>query len=165
MPFISDAQLARVQSSFGSMKSKVDRAKAKAEEKAGEFKQLAEVTGAAAAMGFIRGKMEDKATGAFNIPGTSIDIELIAALALIGTSMLDMFGKYDEDVLNAGSGIMAHYAGQMFRHWGKTGNFALIAGNQFPGQGPYGAYAGLPQAGMNVGVGQDVLARALAGTL
>jgi len=161
MPFISDTQIQRLQGSYATMQNKMERIKKKAEEKTGEIKQVAEVVGAASAMGLIRGKMEDKNTGAFNIPGTSIDIELVAALALIGTSMLDLFGKFDEDVLNAGSGIMAHFAGQIFRHWGKTGQFALIAGQQFPGQGAWGSYSGLPHAG----VGQDQLARALAGVV
>jgi hypothetical protein len=160
MPFISDTQIARLQGSYASMQNKMAKAKAKAAEKAGEFKQLAEVVGSAGAMGFIRGKMEDKSTGAFNIPGTSIDVELIVALALVGTSMLDLFGEFDEDVLNAGSGILAHYTGQIARHWGKTGQFSFIAGAQFPGQGNYGAYAGLPHAGVNVG--QEALARALS---
>jgi hypothetical protein len=159
MPFISDTQIAKLQTSYGSMQARMARAKEKAEEKAGEFKQLAEVVGAAGAMGFIRGKMEDKSTGAFNIPGTTIDVELVTGLALIGTGMLDMFGKYDEDVLNAGSGVMAHYAGQVFRKWGKTGDLSLIAGGSFPGQASYGSYGGLPA------VGQDALAQALAGTI
>jgi hypothetical protein len=170
MPFISDAQISRLQSSYESVQRRAANAKKRAEEKAGEIKQTLEVVGAAAGVGALRGKMEE-ADGSFNIPGTSIDIELVIGMGLLGASMMDLFGKYDEDVLAVGNGIMAHYIGQVARHWTKTGSLSMVAGRQFPGQG-YGAYAGLPRGGYGgtgtgarAHVGADALSRALAGTL
>lgn len=169
MPFISDAQIARLQSSYANMQNKMASARARAEEKAGEIKQTAEIVGAAGGMGFLRGKFQE-ADGSFNIPGTTIDIEMVAGIGLVGAAMMDLFGKYDEDVLAAGNGILAHYTGQIFRKWASTGNFSMVAGRQFPGQG-YGAYAGLPQAGYGgnttgaraaEAVGADALTQALS---
>ena len=83
MPFISDAQIARLQTSYASMQNKMASARAKAEEKAGEIKQTLEIVGAAGGMGFLRGKFEEP-DGSFNIPGTTIDIEMVAGLGLVG---------------------------------------------------------------------------------
>lgn len=127
MPFISDRELAKVQTAVSANQTRMARARAKAAEKAGEMKQVLEVVGAAGALGFLRGKMEE-ADGAWNIPGTTIDIEMAAGLLLVGTAFFDIFGKYDEDVLNAGGGVLAHYAGQVFRKFGKTGQLSLVAG-------------------------------------
>ena len=68
MPFISDAQIARLQSSYATMQNKAASARAKAEEKAGEIKQTLEIVGAAGGIGFLRGKFEE-ADGSFNIRG------------------------------------------------------------------------------------------------
>lgn len=138
MPFISDTQIARVQSAMGSMAQRANRAKEKAEEKAGEMKQVAEIVGGAAAIGFVRGKMED-ADGSWNVPGTSLDIELTAGLALTGAALFEVFGKYDADAINVGAGMLAHYAGQVFRKYGKTGDFALVAGHNYPHAGSGGS--------------------------
>ena len=128
---ISNRTLAHVRSTIEKARAAHARVKAKAEEKAGEVKQTLEVVGAAAGIAFIRGKMED-GSGAWNIPGTQIDMELAAGVAMIGAAYFDLFGKYDEDVLNAGNGIMAHYAGQVFRKFAKTGKLDLVAGAGFP---------------------------------
>jgi hypothetical protein len=149
MPFISDTQLARVQNAMSAQGARIQRAKKKAEEKAGEAKTVAEMVAGAGAVGFIRGKMEDKSTGAWNIPGTTIDIEMAAGLGLVGAAFFDVFGKYDEDVLAIGGGVLAHYAGQVFRKYGQTGNFALVAGRgepQLVGAGHRSANAALHSA-------------------
>lgn len=131
MPFISDAQLARVQSHIAKMETTAARAKAIAEQKAGEVKVVAEAAGAAGLAGYLRG-MQEKKGSAFVVPYTTMDIELVAAAALIGTAMFDVYGKYDPDVLAAGIGLLSHYAGQIGRNWGKTGSFGLVAGTGNP---------------------------------
>lgn len=137
MPFITDTQLARVQGAMATMQSKAMKAKEKAQEKAGEMKQTLETVGAAGALCFIRGKMEAD-DGSWVVPGTTIDIELAVALGILGAGFFDLFGKYDEDVLNAGNGILAHYTGQVFRKFGKTGSLSLVAGigNELPQLNP-----------------------------
>lgn len=152
MPFISDAQLAKVQNVVAKYENAAVKAKAVAAQKAGEAKVVAEAAGAAGAMGYLRG-MREKDGKDFNIPYTTIDIELVTALGLVGTAMFDLYGKYDPDALAAGIGLLAHYSGQVGRNWGKTGSFGLVAG----------AYGGNPllAAGM-VGVApHSALASAL----
>lgn len=127
MPFISDQQIARLQSAHANVLARVDTAKKKAMEKAGEIKEVCEIVGGAGAIGFARGKLED-ASGAFNIPGTSIDVELVVGMGLVGAGMMDALGKYDNDAIAVGSGVLAHYVGQITRKWAKTGTFSPIAG-------------------------------------
>lgn len=140
MPFISDTQIARVQSTIGSLAARANRVKEEAMKKAGDMKKVAEIVGGGAAIGFVRGKMEKD--GAFTIPGTQIDIELAVGLGLTGAAMFDVFGKYDEDAMNVGSGVLAHYAGQVMRNYGKTDQFALIAGHNYPYHGHIGSAQG-----------------------
>lgn len=137
MPFISDAQLSKIQGFVANQRNRASRAAAKAEEKAGEMKSTLECVGAAAAMGYARGKMED-ASGVWNVPLVKFDVELVAGTALVAGVFFDLFGKYDEDALNVGNGILAHYAGQVMRKTAKTGSFTQVAGaghapHQLPG--------------------------------
>jgi len=141
MPFISDQQISRVQSTLGSMAARASRAAEKAKAKSNQMMKMGEIVGGAAAIGFVRGKMEDKGTGAWNVPGTSIDIELLAGLGLSGAALFEVFGKWDEDALNVGSGMLAHYAGQVFRKYGSSGDFALVAGHNYPYHGHIGGAA------------------------
>lgn len=127
MPFISDSQVSAIQRYVASAQTSMARAKAKAEEKVGEVKDVAEAVGGAALVGFVRGKVE--ASGKrFVIPNTEVDGELVLGIGLIGSSLLDLFGKYDQDVQNVGVGIMAHYVGQVARQWGTKGSFSAVAG-------------------------------------
>jgi hypothetical protein len=120
MPIVSDSQLARIQSVVAGANNKMAKMKARAEEKAGELKDGLEIVGAASLMGLIRGYAEAKGgtdgQGQFVIPGTAIDIELISGLTLVGLGMSDLLGKYDNDSLMLGYGILAHYAGQVARN-------------------------------------------------
>lgn len=135
MPFVTDTQLARVQSVVAGAQNKYMSVKAKAEAKAGEIKDLAEVVGGAAVMGYLRGMVEKSPDnvlgGKFVIPGTSIDIELLAGMGLTGAGMMDVFGKYDQDALMFGYGMLAHYTGQVSRNMGKSGSFTTVAGNEY----------------------------------
>lgn len=141
MPFISDTQIAKVQSTIGSLAARANRAREQAAKKADDMKKIAEIVGGGAAMGFVRGKME-KDGSAFTVPGTSIDIELAVGLGLTGAALFEVFGKWDEDALNVGTGVLAHYAGQVFRNYGKTDNFALVAGHNYPYHGHIGSAQG-----------------------
>jgi len=136
MPFISDTQIAKVQSTIGGLAARANRAREKAEQKAGDMKKVAEIVGGGAAIGFVRGKWEANGD-AFVVPGTSIDMQLAAGLALSGAAMFEVFGKYDQDALNVGSGVLAHYAGQILRNYGKravgdTSPISYIAGHNYP---------------------------------
>lgn len=128
MAFINDRQLATLQTYVDKTKQRATKAREKAEEKAGEMINVLEAAGAAGAMGYARGKFE-QADGSWNVPGTKIDIELAVGLAGVGAVFFDLFGKYDEHVLSASNGILAHYSGQVARKWAKTGKFSMIAGN------------------------------------
>lgn len=128
MPWMSDGQITALQRYVAGAQTGMAKAKAKAEEKAGEVKDVMESVGAAALIGFIRGKVEAGGTRQFVIPNTTIDGELVIGTMLIGASLMDLFGKYDQDVQNAGVGIMAHYMGQVARNWGSKGEFGLVAG-------------------------------------
>jgi hypothetical protein len=157
MPFISDQQISRVQGALGSMAARASRAAEKAKQKSHQMTKTAEIVGGAAAIGFVRGKMEDKATGAWNVPGTNLDIELLAGVGLAGAAMFEVFGKWDEDALNVGAGIMAHYAGQVFRKYGSSGDFALVAGHNYPFHGQIsGGATGLISGGAASLVGADM---------
>lgn len=149
MPFMSDGQVTALQRYVANAQTGMAKARAKAEEKAGEVRDVMEVVGAAALIGFIRGKVEKGGERQFVIPKTSIDGELVLGLGLVGSSLMDLFGKYDQDVQNAGVGILAHYVGQVARNWGSKGEFGMVAG--LGHGGPHG----------HVGAG-DPLANALA---
>jgi hypothetical protein len=127
MPWISDAQLAKVSNAVAKYENAAVRAKAIAQQKAGEAKVVGEAAVMAGLLGYFRG-VREKDGKDFNIPYTTIDIELVTSLGLIGTAMFDLYGKYDPDALAAGIGAFSHYCGQVARNWGKTGNFGLVAG-------------------------------------
>ena len=163
MPFISETQIARVQGAISSANAKAHRAYESAKEK--ELVQLAETIGGAALFGFVRGKMEAD-DGSWVIPGTTLDIEMVTGLVLtsVGAAgkmfkQADFLGKYNSDAMFLGGGILAHYAGQVFRKYGKSGTFSLVAGGpELIGCGPVGAQMG---QGNSVPM-NDVLRSALA---
>lgn len=132
MPFISEAQIARIQNAYASAKASGRRTLEIAKEK--ELLQFAETLGGAALMGFVRGKMEAD-DGTWQIGPIPVDAELliggtIAAAAIAGkmSSKFDVLGKYNSDALAISSGILAHYTGQLARKYGKTGTFSMVAG-------------------------------------
>jgi hypothetical protein len=129
MPVISEAQLANIRNVIASTQNRAATAKARAEKKAGEIKDGAEIVGAAAFMGLLRGYAESKGI-AFTVPYTNIDYELLAGLGLVGAGMFFVGEKYDDDCLMLGYGCLAHYAGQVSRKFAKSE--PLVAGNMFP---------------------------------
>jgi len=133
MPQITSQGIQKVQSHIASLQNKIARAKANAELKAGEVKDGLEIVGAPMVLGFLRGRMEKGSASSpgkpFVIPGTAIDIELATGMTLVGLGLMDALGEYDQDALMAGYGCLAHYAGQLSRNYGKTGEFSLVAGD------------------------------------
>ncbi len=135
MPFIADTQLARLGSAVTQRDAMITRLKDQVKSKATQDNAMAlgVAAGTAGAFCFIRGKLEDKATGAWNIPGTQIDYEVLAvgvacALALGGGMMGKQFKKYEDVATHAASGLLGHYVGQLARKIGRTGSFSLVAG-------------------------------------
>lgn len=128
MPFMSNADIARIETELSRGDAKKE--KQKAMEKRAKEKGLAaaEGIGAAAVLGAIRGKME-AAGQPFVIPGTDLDVQMVAGLALLGGATFKAFGRYSDDMFNAGLGISAAYAFSIGRQFGKTGKLALVAGD------------------------------------
>lgn len=129
------AEVAKVHTELAKKDSKIHALSKKLASKAAVNAgiEVAETVGGAAVMGFIRGKFEDKATGKFVIPGTEVDIELAAGLGLVGLSFAEYLGKYNQDGMNVGLGVLAHYLGQVGRKYAETGTFSLsIAGSSHP---------------------------------
>jgi hypothetical protein len=127
MPFMSEKDLAKVENVLAKNESKAE--KSKALEKRAKEKGLAalEGIGAAAVVGAIRGKME--ASGQkFVIPGTDLDAQMLTGIALLGGSVFKAFGKYSDDMFNAGLGITSAYAFSIGRQFGKTGKVDIVAG-------------------------------------
>lgn len=119
MPFISDNQLAIVTSNLAKKDSAIEKLKGqKARERiAGLGFQVGEAFLGALGVGFVRGKLE-KDGKAFALG--PVDGELLIAGGLIfAGAMPKWFGKYGEHLMNAGIGVLGHYAGQMGRAMGK----------------------------------------------
>lgn len=96
---------------------------------------------------YLRGQMEDPNTGAWNVPGTSVDVEAITFLGLTAAAFAAQYYKpaaaYGNHVAYVAAGIGGHYAGQLGRKMGRTGKFSLVAG--VPGIGGVPGVGGLPQ--------------------
>lgn len=127
MPFMTEKELAKVENVLA--KSENAKERSKALEKRAKEKGLAamEGIGAAAAVGAIRGKLE--ASGQkFVVPGTDLDAQMLIGVALLGGSVFKAFGKYSDDMFNAGLGITSAYAFSIGRQFGKTGKVDIVAG-------------------------------------
>lgn len=118
MPFMSDAQVSRLQQHVHSKDNQIANLKKKGKlERAGEIAfQVGEGVAAAGLVGFLRGTVE-KSGKQFAVG--PVDVELLMGAALVGLSAFKLFGKLDSHVLNMGCGILAHYAGQMGRAMGR----------------------------------------------
>lgn len=183
MPTMTTADLQAMTHAITSRDAKIEKANNKLEKVLvmNKFLVLGEAGLAAATFGFTRGWYEDQATGAWNIPHTTIDVELAAILLLVGVALLGVYYRplvgYAQHAANAGAGILGHYTGQLARKAAKTrkatgkwGKFSLIAG--VPGVGGIDGYPGigeLPQYDPNSynptqfsGVTDDAVAAALA---
>lgn len=151
MPFMSPADLQTMTSAITSRDAKIDRAERRLEKAVvmNKFLVLGEAIGGAAAFGFARGWYEDPASGQWNIPHTTIDVELATVCGLSGLALLGVYYKplvpYAQHAANVAAGVGGHYAGQLARKAAKTkkqtgawGKFSQIAG--VPGIGELPQY-------------------------
>lgn len=84
------------------------------------------------AFGYVRGRLE-AANGAWNVPGTTIDIEAVAVVAMtalsLGGGMLSKsLKKFEAPATHVTAGVLGHYLGQLGRKFAKSGSFSLVAG-------------------------------------
>lgn len=128
MPFISNQELARVENVLAKNESAKDKAKAMAKRAEEKGIAAAEGIGAAAIVGAIRGKLEAGGTK-FVVPGTDLDGQMLLGVGLLAAATFKAFGKYSDDMFNAGLGITSAYAFEIGRQFGKTGKLALVAGD------------------------------------
>lgn len=118
MPFMSDAQVARLQQHVASKDAQIANLRKKSKlERAGEIAfQVGEGMVGAGLVGFLRGTVEKNGKQFALGP---VDVELLIGATLVGLSAFKLFGKLDSHVLNVGCGVLAHYTGQMGRALGK----------------------------------------------
>lgn len=147
MPTISDRELAKLGNEVTSRQNSIARLREQMKSKAVQDNAIVLGTAGAAAagFGFVRGKLEDKGTGAWNVPGTQIDWEAVIVLAIgtvaLGGGMISKdLKKLEGPATYACAGILGHYVGQLARKMGHTGKFSLVAGGG-------GAYGMLPSPG------------------
>lgn len=136
MAQISDTQLAKLGEQITSRDAAITRLRDQVKSKQTQDNAVAlGLAGAgAAAFCFVRGKLEDKASGAWNIPGTQIDWEAVAVLGIsavaLGGGMLSKgLKKLETPATHVASGLIGHYVGQLARKVGRTGEFSLVAGS------------------------------------
>jgi hypothetical protein len=146
MPVISDSQLAKLGSQVTSRDTAISRLRDQLKSKGTQDNAvlLATAGAGAAAFGFLRGKLE-AGDGAWNVPGTQIDWEAVAVLAVgalaLGGGMISKdLKKVEGPAAHVCAGILGHYVGQLARKMGKTGKFSLVAGSGYgmlpsPGDG------------------------------
>lgn len=98
--------------------------------------------GAAFAVGYVRGTKEDPNTGAWNIPGTTVDYEAAAAILLAASAFGATYNPKTKAYANwlcfGALGVGCHYLGQIGRKMGRTGKFSTVAG--VPGIGALPQY-------------------------
>jgi len=134
MPFMSDNDLSIVRSNLVSRDQKISKLseKVKTASLTNKVTTIGEGLGAAAAVGYARGKFEDRATGQWNVPGTDIDVEMLVVVALAGVALAgEAVGlkKFQAHAASMAAGVGGHYAGQVARKMAQTGKFSLIAGS------------------------------------
>lgn len=132
MPFMSDRAIVQVQNEMSRDKTALTKLKGALKDKSriDTLKVMGGALGSAAVVGFARGKLEE-ANGAWNIPGTSLDIEMLALFAAAGLALAgEAVGlkKAQYPATLAVAGVGGHYIGQLARNTAKTGKFTLVAG-------------------------------------
>lgn len=132
---IQESQLARLGEQVNSSRALANRLKEQLKSKGVQDNAvvLGTAGAGAAAFGYLRGRLE-AANGAWNIPGTTIDYEALAvvalgALALGGGMISKSFKKLEAPATHVAAGVLGHYLGQLARKFAKTGSFSLVAGN------------------------------------
>lgn len=134
---ISESQLARLGEQVNQSRALAARLRDQLKSKATQDNAvvLAFAGAGAAGFGFLRGKLE-QANGAWNIPGTTVDIEAAAVVALTALSLgggliSKSLKKFEGPATHVTAGILGHYVGQIARKFGKTGALSLVAGSGY----------------------------------
>lgn len=142
MPYIPAEELAIIQrdARSGGESSALSPPQPSAYTLPGKLMMMGEGLGSAAAVGWLRGKFEDPATGQWNVPGTTVDWELLGVFGLTSVALAGDavgLGKLSPHAVNAAVGVGGHYVGQVMRKFGRTGEFALVAGTHTHGLPPW----------------------------
>ncbi len=131
---IQESQLARLGEQVNQSRALAARLRDQLKSKVTQDNAVALATAGAGAAGFgyLRGRLE-AGNGAWNIPGTTIDYEAVAVVALtaiaLGGGMLSKsFKKFEAPATHVASGVLGHYLGQLARKFAKTGSLSLVAG-------------------------------------
>lgn len=142
MPVISDTQLARLGSQVTTRDNAIVRLREQLKSKDTQNNAVILATASAGAIGFgfLRGKLE-ASNGAWNIPGTTIDWEAVAVLALgsaaLGAGLVSKsLKKIEGPATHVCAGVAGHYFGQLARKAAHTGTFSLVAGGDGYGMLP-----------------------------
>jgi len=133
MAFVSEAQMAKFGAALRKSDERIKRFKAKAEERAGKVRDLATTTLGGAMGGYISGRLGD-AAGKMTVFGFNFDPALAGGVAFGVAGLLDVFGKYSDDALNVGGGMLSYSIGKYAFDTGQKGK---QAGTLF-GEIPYG---------------------------
>lgn len=133
MPFMSDKDLAIIKTTLQRKDEEIEKCKSslKVADLTTRALSIGEGLGGAAAVGYLRGKHEDPATGQWNVPGTTLDVEMLIVAGLAGVALAgEALGleKFQTHAANICAGVGGHYAGQLGRNMARTGKFALVAG-------------------------------------
>ncbi len=123
MPYLSDTQL-----------SELARVEPSEASDSGPSQSIVPMLGGMATagmIGFVRSKLEDPATGQWNIPGTRWDAEAVTFLALSAVAFAGQYvglGEYRNYAVLGAIGVGCHYAGEVARNFGRTGELDLHVG-------------------------------------
>ena len=134
---IQESQLARLGEQVNASRALAQRLKEQLKSKATQDNAVVLATAglSAGGFGYLRGRLE-AANGAWNVPGTTIDYEAVAvvalgAFALGGGLIAKSLKKFEGPVTHATAGVLGHYLGQLGRKFAKTGSFSLVAGHGY----------------------------------
>lgn len=134
---IQESQLARLGEQVNQSRALAARLKEQLKSKATQDNAVVLATAglSAGGFGYLRGRLE-AANGAWNVPGTTIDYEAVAVVALaafsLGGGMISKsLKKFEAPATHATAGILGHYLGQLGRKFAKTGSFSLVAGSNY----------------------------------
>lgn len=132
---MSGASLSKIRHGIVKLQAQKQRIRAKAEEKAGEMKITLETQAACASAAYLMGRIETKTGKPLELFGVPAD-GLVGA-GLVAAAFLDLTGKYDEDMLNIGNGVLSAFVARKAYTFGvsaaKEGRFlgANAVGNLF----------------------------------
>ena len=166
MPVLSEKQLSDLGSTIRKGKETVARIRKKAEERTGRVKDFAETAAGGLVGGYLSHRLGDQ-EGMVSVFGFRFNPALAIGAGLGIGGLFEIGGKYSEDMINLGGGMVAGYA---YEFGAKTGANAKAAGTMFGAEIPYGEPKILgPSAGMgtpsnwHMGAEVDPVAESLVG--